>query len=313
MELVTTVRIAVIGEGMLELSREPAADGRWRLGYGGDTLNTAIHLARMGFDVGFITALGLDSFSERLRQDWRAEGLDVSHILTDPDRLPGLYAIETDANGERSFAYWRNDSAARRMFGLAAIEPALDAAANADLLYFSLISLAVLPENDRERLYGLCERVRVRGGGVAFDSNYRPRLWADPRTAHSVAEAAAALSDIGLPTLSDEHMLYGAGSADAVASRWHALGVEEVVVKLGAEGCLISGADGGRRNVPAAADVAVIDTSGAGDAFNAGYLGARLRGEAVEDAARAGHALAAWVVAQRGAIPHADPNAPYGR
>ena len=142
------VRIAVIGEGMLELSHDPTADGGWRLGYGGDTLNTAIHLARMGFDVGFITALGSDRFSNRLREKWQAEGLNVSHILTDPDRLPGLYAIESDAYGERSFAYWRKDSAARRMFRLEGIETAINAAANAELLYFSLITLSTIGYGD---------------------------------------------------------------------------------------------------------------------------------------------------------------------
>jgi 2-dehydro-3-deoxygluconokinase len=306
------VRIAVIGEGMLELSRDRAAD-RWQLGYGGDVLNTAIHLARMGFDVGFITALGSDTFSRRLRKEWQAEGLEVSHILTDPDGLPGLYAIETDAKGDRSFAYWRKDSAARRMFGLAGIEAALDAAANAELLYFSLISLAVLPAEDRQQLYGLCERMRAQGGRIAFDSNYRPSLWADPDDARAAAETAARLTDIGLPTLSDEEMLWGSRTAEAAIARWHALGVDEVAVKLGADGCLISRANGDAQNIPATTGVAVADTSGAGDAFNAGYLGARLRGEATKEAACSGNALAAWVIARAGAIPQADPDAPYGR
>ena len=202
------MRIAVIGEGMLELSRDPAANGGWRLGYGGDTLNTAIHLARMGFDVGFITALGSDTFSERLRKEWQAERLDVSRILTDPERLPGLYAIETDAHGERNFAYWREDSAARRMFRLHGIQAVIDAATQAELLYFSLISLAVVPEEDRQKLYSLCERVRARGGRIAFDSNYRPNLWSDPDEARSAAETAEGLADIGLPTLSDEELLF---------------------------------------------------------------------------------------------------------
>jgi 2-dehydro-3-deoxygluconokinase len=307
------VRIAVIGEGMLELSRDPAAVGGWQLGHGGDTLNTAIHLARMRFDVGFITALGSDSFSERLRKEWQAEGLDVSHILTDPDRLPGLYAIETDAGGERSFAYWRKDSAARRMFRLNGADTAMDAVANAELLYFSLISLAILPEEDRQQLYGLCERARARGGRVAFDSNYRANLWSDPDEARSAADTAAGLADIGLPTLSDEEMLCGSASPQAVASRWHRLGVKEVAVKLGENGCFISRADGDQLHVPAATGVSVRDTSGAGDAFNAGYLGARLRGEPIETAAHAGHTLAGWVVGRAGAIPQADPDAPYGR
>ena len=103
------MRVVVIGEGMLELS--PVAEA-WRLGHGGDTLNTAIHLARSGLDVAFVTALGDDPFSKGLRAAWAGEGLDTSLILADPSRRPGLYAISTDAAGERSFTYWRGESAA---------------------------------------------------------------------------------------------------------------------------------------------------------------------------------------------------------
>lgn len=307
------MKIAVIGEGMLELSREPPAADQWRLSHGGDTLNTAIHLARLGFDVAFITALGADEFSAKLRRDWRAEGLDIGHVLTDADRLPGLYAIETDAQGERSFSYWRSDSAARRLFGLAGIEAAIDAAAKADLLYFSLISLAILPEEARIQLLGLCKRLRAQGGRVAFDSNYRPGLWPNAEAALSVASAAAGLSDIGLPTLADEQLLSGADTAEAVAAHWHALGTSEVVVKLGSDGSLISGGRGDHRHVPTLSDATPVDTSGAGDAFNAGYLGARLHGVPPDAAARIGHRIAAWVIGRVGAIPPPDQDAAYSQ
>jgi 2-dehydro-3-deoxygluconokinase len=124
-------RIVCIGEGMLELSRDGAG---WRLGYGGDTLNTAIHLARAGHDVAYLTALGDDAFSEDLKRQWRAEGLDTSLILTHPARQAGLYAISTDAAGERSFTYWRDSSAARELFALPGITAASGKAEGADLV-----------------------------------------------------------------------------------------------------------------------------------------------------------------------------------
>jgi 2-dehydro-3-deoxygluconokinase len=300
-------RIVVIGEGMLELSRVGA---HWQLGHGGDTLNTAIHLARFGCDVAYATALGADGFSDTLRAAWAAEGLDLSLILTDRSRQPGLYAISTDTLGERSFAYWRGESAARQLFALPGIEQVIAMAESADLLVFSLISLAILPPAGRAALFELCRGVRARGGRVAFDSNYRPRLWESPAAARTTCDQAIALADIGLPTIDDDIALAepsaDAHDAAAVRDRWRALGAGEIVVKLGGTGCLID-----EEIVPPPETVAPIDTSGAGDAFNAGYLHARLAGTAPRDAARVGHRLAGWVIMRSGAVPNNTPDAPY--
>ncbi len=290
------MRVVLVGEAMLELSQ----DGEnWQLAYGGDTLNTAIHLARAGVDTAFLTALGSDPFSADLKRRWAAEGLDTSLVLADPLRNPGLYAITCDAAGERSFTYWRNDSAARQVFACEGIDDALASAAQADLLAFSLVSLAVLPPDSRDALLALARKVRERGGQVAFDGNYRPRLWPDAATARTSRDAAIALATIGLPTLEDEVLLGSANDPAAVAAHWQSLGCAETVVKLGADGCRLP--DG--RIIAPESMLAPVDTSGAGDAFNAGYLAARLTGAALEQAARGGHALAGWTIMRRGAIP----------
>jgi 2-dehydro-3-deoxygluconokinase len=299
-ELVT--RIVVIGEAMLELSRR--SEG-WQMGYGGDTLNTAIHLARAGHDVAYLTALGGDALSGNLRAEWGAEGLDCSMILTHPSRQPGLYAISTDTSGERSFTYWRDASAAREMFALPDMAEALKQAERADLLAFSLITLAILPPEGRSALLALARRVRERGGKVAFDGNYRPRLWPSAAEARAARDAAIACADIGLPTLEDEMLL--ASSTDPlgeelVATHWQGLGCSEVIVKLGARGCRLPNGT----IVPPPEKLAPVDTSGAGDAFNAGYLSARLNGASADDAAQAGHALAGWTIMRPGAIPARD-------
>lgn len=299
------MRIVLVGEGMLELSRASAGEpaGAWRLGYGGDTLNTAIHLARGGERVAYLTALGSDPFSDTLRAEWRAEGLDTGLILTDPARLPGLYAIRTDADGERTFSYWRGESAARQVFALPGADAALATAQTADLLAFSLISLAILPENGRLALLALAERMRAQGKQVAFDGNYRPRLWSDAAEARHWRDRAMAHCSIGLPTLEDENAMEGtSASAADTAARWRARGAATVVVKLGAEGCLLP--DG--KLLPPPQRLSPVDTSGAGDAFNAGYLHALLRGADPRTAALAGHRLAGWVVMRAGAVPPCD-------
>lgn len=299
-------RIVCLGEAMVELS---GTAGAWSVGYGGDTLNTAVHLARAGHDVAYMTALGEDAFSAGLRAAWEGEGLDCSLVLAHPSRHAGLYAITTDAAGERSFTYWRDTSAARALFELDAVDQAMAIAETTDLFCFSLVSLAILPPQGRQDLLRLASRVRANGGKVAFDGNYRPRLWETPEAAQRARDKAIAVADIGLPTLEDEMLLSGAVSAKDVAKHWRGLGCGEVIVKLGAQGCLLP--DGAVCPVPQ--ELSPVDTSGAGDAFNGGYLSARLRGADVPDAALAGHALAGWTVMRGGAIPAHDEHAPYGQ
>ena len=298
-------KIVVVGEGMIELAKggDPSA---WVVGQGGDMLNTALHLARLGNDTAFLTALGEDPFSMDLRQRWVDEGIDPALVLTDPARRPGLYAITNDTDGERRFTYWRNDSAARGMFALPGTDAALAMAEMADLLVYSMITLAILPPGGRDALFGLIRRVRRRGGRVAFDTNYRPVLWRDADEARAAHATAMTCADIGLPTSEDEAALIGPETPGAMRDRWHAAGVVEVAIKQGGDGCAVDGHD-----VPPPTRLAPLDTSGAGDAFNAGYLHARLAGRAPREAALAGHRLAGWVVMNRGAVPAPTPDSPY--
>ena len=299
-----SARVVCLGEAMVELSDR---QGRWDVHYGGDTLNVALHLTRLGFDVAYLTALGSDPFAGSMRSAWGREGLDVSLVLTDPDRTTGLYCIETDEKGERHFSYWRGESAARRLFNLSGIDMAVATAERADLLFFSLISLAILPDEGRELVISLARQVRTNGGRVAFDNNYRPRLWDGPQTARMWRDRAAAVADFGLPSLSDETLLDGTESAQTVHDHWLMWGCREVVVKLGADGILLPDGTVTKPEVQHHA----LDTSGAGDAFDAGYLAARLRGCVPEEAAAQGQQLAGWTVMRYGAIPERDHMAPY--
>ena len=298
-------RIVCVGEAMVEISPR---GGGWDVGHGGDTINQALHLVRFGHDVAYLTVLGTDPFAGPMRAAWGREGMDTSLVLSDPDRATGLYAISIDARGERQFSYWRSDSAARRLFANPAITLAAREAEQAEVLVYSLISLAILPEEGREALLGLARAVRARGGKVAFDGNYRPRLWQSPDEARLWRDWAAREADFGFPTLDDEELIAG-GKVDpaAIAAAWRDAGCSEVVVKLGAQGCLAP--DGAR--VTPRARLQPLDTSGAGDAFGAAYLSCRLRGGSPDEAALAGHDLAGWVMMRGGAIPPRDHAAPY--
>lgn len=292
-----TQAIHVFGEGMLELSGS-ASDRR--LGYGGDALNTAMYLARLGAPVEFVTALGGDPFSRQARRDWSERGISLNHCLEAPDKVMGLYAIHVDESGERSFTYWRGQSAARDFFNLAGADIAERAVHQADVLYFSLISISVLDGTGQARLVAAAHAVHARGGVVAFDTNFRRQGWSDLTLARSAIEAIMPHVTLALPSAEDHEALYGERNVDACLAAWRDAGVGEIVVKDGANGCLLFAQDNARWMQAEA--VQAVDTTGAGDSFNAGYLAARLKGLSPETSCRDAQTLAAKVVLQHGAI-----------
>ena len=299
----TPLRIAAIGECMIELSDLDAGDGRVRLGVAGDSFNTAVYLARglgSAGRVSYLTRLGEDAFSARILAAMQAEGIDTAPVGRDPARLPGLYAIETDPAGERRFHYWRSDSAARRLFAEA--PPDLAALDGFDVIHLSGISLAILAPEARTALIDRLGALRAAGTVISFDSNYRPRLWPDGAAAREVFAAMWRATTIALPSRDDEAALHPGESVADMLERIAAAGVREIALKDGAGGVHLW-ADG--RRVPAGpwpGARRVIDTTGAGDAFDAGYLAARLTGTAPAAAAAAGHDLALRVLATPGAI-----------
>ena len=293
------VRIACIGECMIELNQIELARGAARLGFGGDTLNTAVYLARLGCNVSYITNLGTDEFSTQMLHRFEAEGVDCNLIGRHDARLPGLYAIETDPCGERSFRYWRENSAARTLFS--GVGANLADLKTFDVIYLSGITLAILPPEVRMALIAAATELKDAAKWVVFDTNHRPRLWPDDATARASFDAMWAATTLALPSFDDEERLYPGLSPSQVIDRISGLGPEEVVLKNGARGPMIR-FDGASVQTAMAEAERVADTSGAGDSFNAGYLAARLAGAQPLQAAVAGHRLASAVIAHHGAV-----------
>lgn len=287
----------VIGECMVELSLE--GERRAAIGYAGDTFNTAVYLSRLGVPTAYGTALGTDDpFSQGIAALMAKEGV-ADHLVVRADgRLPGLYAIQRDASGERSFFYWRESAPARdymRLMDLAALKSALAAA---PLVYVSAITLAILGGAGREGLLKLLRGAAGAGAPVVLDTNYRARLWPDPDAARAAVEAVAPLCRYISASSADLAMFEGDPGDDA--ERWAAGGAEVVLRHDSREVVVIRA--GERQAFAAPPPVAAVDTTGAGDAFNAGYLAARLAGRDPVDAIAAARRLAGAVVQHPGAI-----------
>jgi 2-dehydro-3-deoxygluconokinase len=289
--------VLCIGEMMVELSRGP--DGAVRMGFGGDTFNTAVYLARLGRPVAYLTAFGDDPWSLEARALLQAEGIDDSACPTAPGRTMGLYAIRTTEAGERSFTYWRDSAPARDLFGPVLADRVVPVLPGARLIYLSGITLWLYDAAGRARLFAALARARQQGVRVAFDGNYRPRLWGpDPGPTRTVYAAMLGLTDICLASHDDEAALWGDADPAATLRRLAGAGIGEIVVKCGADGAWLTGG----LHVPTATDAAPVDTTAAGDSFNAGYLAARLAGQDVQAAAVAGHRLAGRVITFPGAL-----------
>jgi 2-dehydro-3-deoxygluconokinase len=297
--------VYAIGECMIELQRSSGNSAAMDYRFGGDTLNAAVYMARLldpaRVRVAYVTGLGVDGMSGEMLASWEREGIDTGSVQRLPDRLPGIYMIETDPSGERRFHYWRKDSAARHWLEAPEAGKVLVQLAAARMVYLSGISLAILSPADRELLISALAQCRAGGGSVVFDNNYRPRLWESAEAARDVYRRVLAHTDIALLTLDDEVALYGEQTAAQVVERTRGQGVGEVVVKCGAEPCVVW-ADGQLYEVAAAPVTDVVDTTAAGDSFGAAYMAARLSGRDPQAAARAGHRLAGAVIRVRGAI-----------
>lgn len=300
----TTKKIAIIGECMIELSEKGSDLNR---GFGGDTLNTSVYIARQvpadALAVHYVSALGTDSFSHEMLSTWQKENVKTDLVQQMDDKLPGLYYIETDDTGERKFYYWRNDAAARYWLSSDKSDTICQQLAHFDFIYLSGISIAILNADSRNKLVSLLKECRSNGGKVIFDNNYRPRLWQNREETQQAYHDILSCTDIAFLTLDDEDLLWGEEPAESVITRTQALGVSEIIIKRGADSCIVAT----NNSIDDVAAIKlpkekVIDTTAAGDSFSAGYLSVRLLGGSVTDAAKRGHLTASTVIQYRGAI-----------
>ncbi len=294
-------RIVSIGECMVEMAPSGTEPEGYSMGFAGDTMNTAWYLRRLlpsAFQVDYVTAVGTDAISERMLEFMSNAGLGTEHIVRRRDRTVGLYMVQLQ-DGERSFSYWRGQSAART---LAQDADALTRAlTGAQAAYFSGITIAVLPDADRQRLLESLASFRADGGSVVFDPNLRPLLWDSPDAMTTAIMEAASVSDTVLPSYEDEATWFDDADPASTAKRYVDAGARDVIVKNG-PGQILAWSNGETTVHDPDVIAEVVDTTAAGDSFNAGFLAGRLQGQTIGEAIAMGARLAGRVVQARGAL-----------
>ncbi len=294
-------KVACIGECMIELA--PAGSGKLQQGFAGDTFNTAVYLKRQfggDMEISYITALGGDGLSKAMISRFEDEGIKTDLVRILPDGQPGLYLIENDENGDRSFQYWRSTAAAKSMFKGMDKQDLIDLLQPFDLIYLSGITLAILDDEQRTSLFEALGSLKDKKI-VGFDPNFRAALWPDLGECAGVFERMAQASSVVLSTFDDDQAIWNETETNSAAKRWRDWGVAEVIIKNGEEGCSIF-TDQKNIHVPPPEKIAPVDTTGAGDSFCAGYLGAKLKGASPRQAAFLAHQVAAQVIQSPGGV-----------
>ena len=285
---------------MVELA--PTGDGTYTRSFAGDTFNTAWYAKKQlphSWQVAYCTCVGTDTASDNMVNFFNAAGIETDTIRKLPDRTVGLYMIELK-DGERSFSYWRDNSAARQ---LAADPEWLNTAiSGATAIHFSGITIAILSDDDRHEFLKAVAAARAAGAITVFDPNLRKRLWQSDAHMCRAVDEAARVAEIVLPSFDEEQEFFGDATPQDTIARYRAAGAGTIIVKnAAAEMVAWSQATGEVRAMPPKVAQAV-DTTAAGDSFNAGALSALLIGKPLSEALVCGSTLAAKVVQGRGAL-----------
>jgi len=295
-------RIVIIGESMLELS--PAGPDLWQQSFAGDVHSLAVYLKRCApeaMQVSFMTAVGVDASSSELISSLQQEDIDTSLIYKHPSKTLGLYMINNTPSGERSFQYWRNDSAAKQVMHLHQVQFLAKDFSAPDQVFFSGISLAILDKDSRTLFWNFIHRLKQEGTQVIFDPNYRAKLWSSVEDCKTQYELAFHASNLILPSLEDFTNLYQLDSATAVSKFLSAYQIDEIIIKDG-PAPIIYQSPQEQLEIAIEPVSQVIDTTAAGDSFNGSYLAARARGLEPERAIRFAAQISALVIQHKGAI-----------
>lgn len=296
--------IFLFGECMVELmttARSPLVN-TMKQSFAGDVFNTAVYLKRTFSQakVHLVTAVGKDEFSLDMIQYFENESIGTDFVFQSDDKIPGLYSIQLDDAGERSFTYWRENSAARSVMSF--INDDISQQFNpGDVFFFSGISVGVVKPDDRDNFWRFVNQLKAAGITIVFDLNYRPKLWASEDEAREQFRLAFQAADILLPGVDDFAAIFALDQVEEIIAFFAQYDYQELVIKNGDKNVYcISAAE--QEIVDVTPVAKVVDTTSAGDSFNGGYLSARLAGKSIADSVEFANQVAGFVIQHPGAI-----------
>jgi len=284
-----------IGECLIELYED--APNNFKQSIAGDVFNTLYYGARLGLKTGFISNFGSDKLTKKILEVMDREGIDRSCTSHDENKANGLYLISNQGD-EPHYSFWRSDSAARRTLEAIDMKKLSTYISSAKYFHFSVIILAVLRE--RDKLISILRNLEEKPI-ISFDTNVRKGLWENIESLRNFLEESSSLIDILFVSKNDDENIFGKRVAQSAVDFYAGLGYKTVILRQGAGNVLVRTSEETLR-IPVFKDVAIVDTTAAGDAFNAGFIASRLRGESIANSVRTGNGCAAFVIGRKGAL-----------
>lgn len=293
--------LALIGECMMELNAIDTLN--FKRSFGGDTYNTAVYAKRWqpNIPVYYLSAIGTDTLSNEMLTQWKAEDLNTDYVLTSDTAQLGIYAI-TNESGVRDVSYWRKDSAAIQIMKLLEEKGGIEFLPKFDYLYFTGISLGILSDVDKEKLLDLVKQMKKQGTVIAFDPNYRKKLWSSIEEAARWITKAYEICDIAFPGVGDHKAIFGHLDHKEVYAYISQFNCNEIIIKSGANGVYGYVGKNDAYHVPYKAATRAIDSTAAGDSFSGTYLASKISGDDMQTSLQIAADVAMTVVQHPGAI-----------
>jgi len=286
------VDLTAIGECLIEFNE--LEGGFYSRALAGDVVNTLFYANRLGLQSEFISCFGNDPFTKSIVQFFKKEGVSIEHVPI-LNQNNGVYFVQVQS-GQSVFHFLRKDSAATETLNALSIDEIGSVISSSHQFLFTGVGLAVL--KNKEKLVALLPN--LKDTRLYFDINFRPSLWSDPAELIDMVKEIAHTVHTIFVSEGDDAKLFGTRSVKKAMEHYRSLGYERGVYRVGEQGAYAW--LGNTAYYATALNVAVVDTTGAGDAFNAGFLSSDKWNGDIRNGLQWGTASAAVAIQERGGI-----------
>ncbi len=290
------MRICSIGECMVEFSN--IQKDIFKLGYAGDTANSAIYLSRLGAKSSFVSSIGSDDFSNKMLTFLKKEKVQTHNIYKSKNKTIGLYVIKNNNNGERNFFYWRSNSAAKTIFENVSHKILYDQISKYDAIYFSGISLSIYNQKSISKFYKVLRLLKKDGVQIYFDFNVRLNNWESKKIAQQTILKFSRISDIIFVTKDDLNNLDFKNYKNIIKKNFK----NKITIFRSGYGDVEVYNKSCFEKYKFNFNKKVKDTTGCGDAFNACFIYNYFTNKKIEKCLELAHRLGKTVANFKGAI-----------